>query len=152
MRIAAIAATVTLSAFAVLTAGCSASDEPAAVTTTTVAPAPPAATATSATTSAPATGTASATSATATPQVISVTVAGGQVTPAPAPVAVKAGDTVVIEVTSDKADELHVHGYDKTLALPAGQPTRLELLANIPGQFDVELHSTHLLLFTLRVS
>jgi hypothetical protein len=84
--------------------------------------------------------------------VISATVAGGKVTPAPAPVDVKLGSTIAIEVTSDVADEIHVHGYDKTLQLEPGKPGRLELAATIPGQFEVELENAQLLLFNLRVS
>jgi len=134
-----------LAALAALTVGCSASDQPADVTSTTAAP------------RAAATTTAASTTSAASPtsqanQVIAVTVAGGKVTPPPAPVDVKLGSTIVIQVTADVADEVHVHGYDKKLDAQPNQPARLELLANIPGQFEVELESAHLLLFTLRVS
>jgi len=142
MRIAAIAAPAVLAALAASAVACSARDEPAAPsgTTTAAAAAPRSAT----TTAAPTT--------TAANQVISATVAGGKVTPPPAPVEVKLGSTVVIEVTADVADEIHVHGYDKSQVLAPGKPGRLELAATIPGQFEVELESAHLLLFTLRVS
>lgn len=138
------AAAVAIAAAALTACG---SDDPAAQESTTVV-APPTTTATAATT------TTVTTAAPTTPanQVISVTVAGGKVTPPAGVVDVKLGSTVVLEVTVDAADELHVHGYDRTLALPAGQPGRLELAATIPGQFEVELHEGHLLLFTLRVS
>jgi hypothetical protein len=135
-------APVALAAVAALSLGCSPSDQPSDIQTTTAAPAPPRTT-TEATTPA-------STSA-ATP-VISVTVAGGQVTPAPAPVEVKLGTTVVIEITSDVADEAHVHGYDRLVPLEPGTPARLELVADQPGQFDVELENGQQLLFVLRVA
>jgi hypothetical protein len=84
-------------------------------------------------------------------QVISVTVTNGTVNPAPAPVDVKLGSVVVIEVTSDVDDEVHVHGYDILQPVTAGQPSRVEVQANVPGQFEVELEGAHLLLVQLRV-
>jgi len=142
------AAPIVLAALAALTAGCTPSDQPADVTSSTAPPPRAAATSTATTTSgAGATGT----SAPEGGQVISVTVAGGQVTPAPAPVDVALGSTVVIEVTSDVPDSVHVHGYDQQADLVPGRPTRLELTADIPGQFEVELESAHELLLMLRV-
>ncbi len=135
--LAAIALSVSL-------AGCG-DDEPSGAATTTTTAAASTTTAATTTTTAPAPTTPAG-------QVISVTVSGGTVTPPPAAVDVKLGTTVTIEVTTDVADELHVHGYDRTLDLTAGAPGRLELPATIPGQFEVELHGDHLLLFTLRVS
>jgi hypothetical protein len=84
-------------------------------------------------------------------QVISVSVTNGQVSPAPAPVDVKLGGSLIIEVMSDTNDEIHVHGYEITAPVTAGQPTRIPLAATIPGQFDVELHSSSQLLLILRV-
>ncbi|MGH3994039.1 MAG: hypothetical protein ACRDSN_16465 [Pseudonocardiaceae bacterium] len=82
---------------------------------------------------------------------ITVTVAGGQVTPPPAPVDVELGSTVVSEVTADVADRVHVHGYELTADVRPGTPSRVEVVANQPGQFEVELESGHVLLLTLRV-
>jgi hypothetical protein len=84
-------------------------------------------------------------------QVISVSVTNGQVSPAPAPVDVKLGGSLIIEVMSDTNDEIHVHGYEITAPVTAGQPTRIPVAATIPGQFDVELHSSSQLLLILRV-
>lgn len=84
-------------------------------------------------------------------QVISVSVAGGNVNPPPGPVDVKLGSTVVIEVTADADDEIHVHGYEVTAPVQAGQPSRVTIMADAPGQFEVELHSNSLVLLTLRV-
>ena len=94
---------------------------------------------------------ATATSGQSDQQVITVNVANGTVTPPPAPVDVPLGTTVVIEVTTDADDEVHVHGYEETVPVTAGRPARVEVLADIPGQFEVELHGNALLLLTLRV-
>jgi len=64
---------------------------------------------------------------------------------------VKAGDTVVITVTSDVADEVHVHGYDKKVDVVPGTPATITFTADIPGIFDVELESRSLKLIDLVV-
>lgn len=84
-------------------------------------------------------------------QVIRVDVRNGTVTPPPAPVDVQLGRRVIIEVTSDTDDEIHVHGYELTAPVTAGQPSQVTVDATIPGQFEVELHKAELQLFTLRV-
>lgn len=84
-------------------------------------------------------------------QVIRVDVTNGTVTPPPAPVDVALGRTVIIEVIADADDEIHVHGYEVTAPVTAGQPARVSVAATTAGQFEVELHNDTLLLFTLRV-
>ena len=49
------------------------------------------------------------------------------------------GDRVVIVVTSDVADEVHLHGYDVSRPVAAGGTARLPFRATIPGRFEVEL-------------
>lgn len=59
----------------------------------------------------------------------------------PRTVEVKLGTDVVLEVVTDAADELHVHGYEKKVQVAPGSPTRVGFAATIPGVFEVELHS-----------
>jgi ABC-type Fe3+-hydroxamate transport system substrate-binding protein len=54
---------------------------------------------------------------------------------------VKQGDQVVLVVKSDVADEIHLHGYDKSREVEAGGTVRLPFKATIPGRFEVELES-----------
>jgi hypothetical protein len=82
---------------------------------------------------------------------ISVSYANGQVTPKPASVKAKLGDKVVIEVTSDVVEEVHVHGYDKFADLEPGKTARVTFTADIPGVSEVELEDAGKLLFNLRV-
>jgi hypothetical protein len=49
------------------------------------------------------------------------------------------GDRVVLVVKSDVADEIHLHGYDKSRDIEAGGTVRLPFKATIPGRFEVEL-------------
>jgi hypothetical protein len=61
------------------------------------------------------------------------------------------GKSVVIKVTSDVADEIHLHGYDKTAAVAPGTPATISIVADKPGIFEVELHKKGLKLFELEV-
>jgi plastocyanin len=83
---------------------------------------------------------------------IKVTVSGGKVAPRPSIHKIKKGQTVRIIVTSDKADEVHVHGYEKEKELVAGEPGTIEFTADETGRFEVETHKQGLQLFQFEVS
>lgn len=54
---------------------------------------------------------------------------------------VEKGDTVRLLVSSDQADELHLHGYDITRRAAPGKPARFRLVANAEGVFELESHA-----------
>jgi plastocyanin len=83
---------------------------------------------------------------------IKVTVSGGKVATRPSIHKIKKGQTVRIIVTSDKADEVHVHGYEKEKELVAGEPGTIEFTADETGRFEVETHKQGLQLFQFEVS
>ena len=66
-------------------------------------------------------------------------------------VPVAAGEHVTLVLTSDVADEVHVHGYDLEAELSPGQPTEIAFDATIPGVFEVELHEAGTQLLSLQV-
>lgn len=76
---------------------------------------------------------------------------GGQVSGDTGRVAVPLGSTVSLVVSGDQADEVHLHGYDRYLAVPAGGSATLTFTADIPGVFEVERHDAGLLLTQLEV-
>jgi hypothetical protein len=82
---------------------------------------------------------------------IEVRVAGGKVSGDTGRVPVALGDPVTLVVTSDAADELHVHGYDRTVELVPGRPAELSFDATVPGVFEAELHEAGTVLLTLQV-
>lgn len=77
-------------------------------------------------------------------------VAGGKVTGPPMLSAVT-GQRLTLRVRSDVADELHVHGYDLSAPLPAGEEVALTFIAARAGRFEVELHRAHRELGALEV-
>jgi plastocyanin len=92
-----------------------------------------------------------AASASATGLRIEVEVAGGQVSGDTGRVPVTAGEQVTLVITSDVADEVHVHGYDLEAELSPGQPAEITFAATIPGVFEVELHEAGTQLLSLQV-
>lgn len=84
-------------------------------------------------------------------QRIEVMVAGGQVSGDTGRIPVPAGEQVTLVITSDVADEVHVHGYDLTADLAPEEPAELSFTADIPGVFEVELHDAGSVLLSLQV-
>jgi hypothetical protein len=55
-------------------------------------------------------------------------------------------------VTSDVADEIHVHGYDLSTDVEAGGTAEVKFVADVPGIFEVELEEAVIPLVELEVS
>ena len=75
------------------------------------------------------------------PTVVSIVVVNGEPEGGIVRQSVSEGDEVVLVVKSDVADEIHLHGYDKSTEVTAGGTARLPFTATIPGRFEVELES-----------
>jgi plastocyanin len=63
-----------------------------------------------------------------------------------------AGDQIRFRVSSNQADEVHVHGYDEEEEIPAGGSATLSFPADIEGIFEVELHGSETQIAELRVN
>jgi hypothetical protein len=63
-----------------------------------------------------------------------------------------AGDQIRFEVSSDVADEVHVHGYDLMEEVPAGGTVSFDFPAEIEGIFEVELEGRKEQIAELRVN
>jgi hypothetical protein len=64
-------------------------------------------------------------------------------------VSVGRGRRVVLIVTSDVADHVHLHGYDVMRDVAPGRPARLAFRATIVGTVEVELEDRHVPLATV---
>ena len=82
---------------------------------------------------------------------LAVEVAGGEASGDTGRVPVGLGEQVTLTVTSDAADELHLHGYDLTAQLVPGDPSVLTFTADIAGVFEAELHEAGTVLLSLQV-
>ena len=88
--------------------------------------------------------------AAASGQTIEVGYAGGQITGG-GRIPVQLGTPVTLQVTSDVADEVHVHGYDLMADVAPDQPATITFDATVPGVFEVELEDLGRELLTLQV-
>lgn len=73
------------------------------------------------------------------PTVVRVTVVDGAPKGGIVRATVDQGDRVRLVVTSDVADEIHLHGYDVSRDVAAGGTVTLAFRASIPGRFEAEL-------------
>mgnify|MGYP000624791870 CR=1 FL=1 len=91
---------------------------------------------------APATGD-PASSALQQPALLEIDLRAGSGSNQMAVIQVTQGREVRVRVQADQADELHLHGYDLTLAVAAGEPAELRFVAELTGRFELELHGAH---------
>lgn len=68
-----------------------------------------------------------------------VEIRGGQVQGGVESIRADVGDMVELTVTSDVADEVHVHGYDLHAPVGPDQPAVVTFQSDIPGVFGIEL-------------
>lgn len=75
------------------------------------------------------------------PKPVAITVRNGTPVGGIRKIDVKEGDRVRFSVTSDVADEVHVHGYDFHKDVTAGGKVSFNFPAKIAGGFEVELEA-----------
>lgn len=86
------------------------------------------------------------------PVEIRVRVVGGAPQGAIAREAADKDDRVVVLVTSDTEDHVHVHGYDRFADVGPGKQARIAFRATIPGRFLIELEDSHAQIAELTVN
>ena len=85
------------------------------------------------------------------PVTISLTVSGSTMTPGDS--SAKQGDQVTMTVTADKAEEIHLHGYDLQFQVPsAGGSVTHTFTADRTGTFPIEIEQTSTEVGNLKVS
>jgi hypothetical protein len=94
----------------------------------------------------------STTASTTADVTVTVRIAGGKILSGVQTVKVRAGQTVQLAGTSDVADSLHVHGYDKTLELQPGKTATVAFTGDVKGVFEIETHESEKLVAKLVVS
>ena len=83
---------------------------------------------------------------------VNVTIARGQVTPSNATLQSKVKQPITFHVTSDAADELHVHsvpGHKFEIAAAPNQTFQFSV--DVPGNVEVELHHLDRTVATIQV-
>jgi FtsP/CotA-like multicopper oxidase with cupredoxin domain len=130
LALVAAAAALAITAFLVLRP--SDDDTTTSSTTTTSAPAKTTTTGSSTTTT--------SSNPTTLPDATVIHVVNGKPVGGVQKISVKKGDTIRLKVTSDKAGEIHVHGFDLEEEAGPGKPASFNFKADIEGRFTVESH------------
>lgn len=60
----------------------------------------------------------------------------------PETIKVTEGDETTIKITSDEAEEFHVHAYDNSVELEPNKQVTLTFTANLTGRFPFELEES----------
>ncbi len=82
---------------------------------------------------------------------VTITVAGTKVSPAPRTVDLAVGEKLTLVITSDHADELHIHGFEIEKELAPGKAVSVDLVGDQRGVFEVETHESELRLLKIAV-
>lgn len=83
---------------------------------------------------------------------LDITIAGGTVTPTNAQLDAAVGQPITLTVTSDAADELHVHAVpEASFEVQPGADQTFEFTVDVPGRVEVELHELHRTVVTVQV-
>lgn len=77
------------------------------------------------------------------PRAVELVVRDGELLAGPAVITLQQDEELTLRVTSDRPDELHLHGYDLALKLQPGAPVELRFRATRSGRFEYELHHAH---------
>ena len=94
---------------------------------------------------------ATTTEAAPAPVQVDVVVVGGEPQGGIVRESVDLDSAVVLTVTSDVADEVHVHGYDLMADVAPGAPATIRFTADAPGRFENELENTGVQIAELEV-
>jgi hypothetical protein len=84
-------------------------------------------------------------------ETVRIHVRGGNVLGGLARPTFQRGDRVVLHVSSDVADHVHLHGYDLMRDVAPGSPARIRFRATLTGRFEVELEDRGLQIAEIEV-
>ena len=100
-----------------------------------------------------ATGTAGSSPPSTDALTVDVQIDDGEVTPAGDRVEAKAGEPIRLHVSSDQADEIHVHSTpEHEFAVAPGNRQMFEFTINRPGVYEVESHETATVIVSVAVT
>jgi hypothetical protein len=82
---------------------------------------------------------------------LNIIISARKVKPAPDRIKLAKGELLRLNITSDRDDSLHIHGFEIERELFAGRPALIELRGGPPGLYEVETHNPPLRLLQLEV-
>lgn len=85
------------------------------------------------------------------PARVTITLADGKAEPNGERIELVRGQELVLTITSDRDDQVHVHGFDLEIPVTAGQTVTKEIVMDRVGRFEVESHEPVLTLLVLQI-
>lgn len=85
-------------------------------------------------------------------QVIEISLKDGKVTPNGDRIALTKGTILRLKITSDRDDEVHVHGYDVEIPVRSGASVTKDITLEQVGRFEIESHDPQFTIVQLVVS
>ncbi len=86
------------------------------------------------------------------PTVIRITLSEGGVSPNGQRVNLHYGEQFTLDITTDRDDIVHVHGFDTEIPVKAGERTTKTLRADRIGRYEIESHDPPLVTVVLQIS
>jgi FtsP/CotA-like multicopper oxidase with cupredoxin domain len=84
-------------------------------------------------------------------KLIELNIENNRITLGPSAIRLAQGDEVTLSIKTDRADELHIHGYDLRANLLLDRVVSLTFIATVTGRFEIELHKSHVAIGALEV-
>ena len=85
------------------------------------------------------------------PARVTITLADGGAEPNGERIELLRGQHLVLTITSDRDDEIHVHGFDLEIPVTAGQTVTEEIVMDRVGRFEVESHDPVFTVLVLQI-
>ena len=82
----------------------------------------------------------------------SITIKNGEIVSGEKTVSVIQGENIMIELTTDVEDEIHLHGYDISVRITPHDPAVLQFTADKTGRFSYELEHAGIELGAIEVN
>lgn len=85
------------------------------------------------------------------PARVTITLADGGAEPNGERIDLVRDQLLILTITSDRDDEIHVHGFDLEIPVAAGQTVTEEIVMDRVGRFEVESHEPVLTVLVLQI-
>ena len=82
---------------------------------------------------------------------VTVRLSAGSADPIGQRVNLTLGQKLVLTISSDRDDTVHVHGFDLEIEVPAGETVTREITMDRVGRYEVESHTPTLTLLVLQI-
>lgn len=84
------------------------------------------------------------------PTTVAISLTNGTASPIGQKVDLVKGQSLTLDITSDRTDEVHLHGFDKEISVAPGT-TAETIVADRTGSYEVECHNPAITILILQI-